>query len=93
MPQRRLFETEAEYRIYRLAKKREYARRAKERRYGVSQACSNRNIVRPRDRSPPDAAALIERARAIAAGPQSIVAEVCGDPLPGRSALDRKHRN
>lgn len=42
--------------------------------------------------APPAPEALAERDRALAAGPQSVTARVFGDPLPGRSALDRKHR-
>lgn len=41
-------------------------------------------------RTPPDC--VLEEARAaISAGPRDTTAAVCGDPLPGRSALDRKN--
>ncbi len=40
----------------------------------------------------PSPETIEEAARAIAAGPRNITAALCGDPLPGRSALDRRSR-
>lgn len=40
-------------------------------------------------RQPPDHV-IAERDAALAAGHRDITAAQCGDPLPGRSALDRK---
>lgn len=41
-------------------------------------------------RTPPDC--VIEEARAaMSAGPRDTTAALCGDPLPGRSALDRRN--
>lgn len=62
---------------------REYNRR---RRLGLQ---PERSLLFVQSHIPPDPETLAERDRAMAA-PQTLTAIVAGDPLPGRSALDRR---
>ena len=45
-----------------------------------------------RARNPPAPGALNERDRRALLRPRSLTAAICGDPLPGYSALDRRGR-
>lgn len=86
------YATEAEFREAQRQAKNAYMRRYNNSadnglRWTVA---AGRNIVETAE--PADPEALAERARAQTSGHQSIVAAVAGDPLPGRSALDRLRR-
>jgi hypothetical protein len=50
---------------------------------------SDLELHRVAHHEPPSTAALAERERALAA-PQTLTAVFCGDPPPGRSALDQR---
>lgn len=93
MPRRKDFATEQEFRAALLASKRDYMRGYhKEHRASVPADLGLGNVARPDLANPLTVAAFQERARAYGAGHQSIVAAIAGDPLPGRSALDRSRR-